>query len=74
MGTGHVLSDESRKEICPVCQGVGSRLIRYLDASDRICPNCVGMGRAEDPETGIVGVCPRCNGRGLIQRPTTAGN
>ena len=69
MGTGHVLSDESRKTICPVCQGVGSRLIRYLDESDRICPNCVGMGRAEDVETGVVGVCPRCGGRGLVRRP-----
>ena len=69
MGTGNVLSDQSRKTMCPVCQGVGSRLIRYLDESDRICPNCVGMGRAEDVETGVVDVCPRCGGRGLVRRP-----
>ncbi len=67
MGTGNVLSDEGKKRICPICQGVGSRLIRYLDSSDRICPNCVGMGRAEDPDTGEVGTCPRCGGRGLIR-------
>lgn len=68
-GTGGILSKEGSREICPICQGVGSRLIRYLDSSDYICPNCVGMGRAEDPDTHVVGPCPRCGGRGLIRNP-----
>ena len=72
MGTGHVLSDESRKAICPVCQGVGSRLIRRLDENDRICPFCAGMGRAELPDTGEIGTCPRCGGRGLVRSQAPA--
>ena len=71
-GTGGTLSNDGGREICPICQGVGSRLIRYLDSSDRICPNCVGMGRAELPDTGEVVTCPRCGGRGLIRNPAEA--
>ncbi len=67
LGTGHVLSDESRQAICPICQGVGSRLIRRLDEYDRICPLCAGMGRTELPDTGRIDTCPRCGGRGLVR-------
>lgn len=67
LGTGHILSPSGQKMICPVCQGVGSRLIRRLDEYDRICPLCAGMGRTELPDTGEIGTCPRCGGRGLIR-------
>ena len=72
MGTGNLLSDESRETICPICQGVGSRLIRRLDENDRICPFCGGMGRAKLPDTGQFDTCPRCGGRGLVRRPPPA--
>ena len=67
-GTGGVLSPDSKREICPICVGVGSRLIRRLDPNDVKCPACGGMGRMVLPDTGEVGTCPRCQGRGLIQR------
>ena len=67
-GTGGVLSPDSKREICPICLGVGSRLIRRLDPNDVKCPACGGMGRMVLPDTGEVGTCPRCQGRGLIQR------
>ena len=73
MGTGNVLSTESRKTICPICLGVGSRLIRRIDENDRICPLCAGMGRAESPDTGEVVTCPRCQGRGLIRSSAPHG-
>ena len=68
-GTGSILSNDGRREICPICQGVGSRLIRFFDSSDHLCPACGGMGRVELPDTGEVDTCPRCNGRGLIRSP-----
>ena len=67
-GTGGVLSPDSKREIGPICLGVGSRLIRRLDPNDVKCPACGGMGRMVLPDTGEVGTCPRCQGRGLIQR------
>jgi len=67
-GTGGVLSSDSKREICPICLGVGSRLIRRLDPNDVKCPACGGMGRMVLPDSGVVGTCPRCEGRGLIQR------
>ena len=67
-GTGGVLSPDSKREICPICLGVGSRLIRRLDPNDVKCPACGGMGRMVLPDTGEVGTCPRCQGRGLIRR------
>ena len=68
MGTGAALSAEGQKSMCPVCQGVGFRMIRRLDPADRICPHCAGMGRTELPGGGV-GTCPRCDGRGLVRRP-----
>lgn len=66
MGSGQVSGDTGERTICPVCQGVGFRMIRRFDAADKICPNCAGMGRTELQATGLVGVCPRCDGRGLV--------
>ena len=71
-GTGGVLSPDSKREICPICLGVGSRLIRRLDPNDVKCPACGGMGRMVLPDTGEVGTCPRCQGRGLIRRTGAA--
>ena len=71
--TGSVLADGGGREICPVCLGVGFHLIRRLDSAERICPNCAGMGRALQPDTGKYGTCPRCDGRGLV-RPAGAGD
>ena len=68
-GTGSILSEEGFQGVCPICQGVGSRLVRRLDSSEYVCPACVGMGRVELPDTGEVGTCPRCGGRGLIRNP-----
>lgn len=67
LGTGNSLSAAGRKDICPICLGVGFHVIRRLDPADRICPACSGMGRTELPDTGQVGTCPRCGGRGLIR-------
>ena len=67
-GTGGILSPDGKREICPICLGVGSRLIRRLDPGDELCPACGGMGRWESPDTGEVGTCPRCQGRGLVRR------
>ncbi|HAL92072.1 MAG TPA: hypothetical protein DCM68_03505 [Verrucomicrobia bacterium] len=72
MGTGRVLGQPGEKAICPICQGVGFRMIRRFDAADRICPFCSGMGRVELPDTGVVGTCPRCDGRGLVRSRATA--
>lgn len=72
LGTGSTLSDEGKRDLCPICLGVGSRLIRRLDPADYQCPACGGMGRMEWPDTGEVGVCPRCQGRGLIRAAAPA--
>ena len=72
LGTGHVLSETGGKAICPICQGVGYRLIRRFDAADRICPMCAGMGRVQLSPDGEVGTCPRCEGRGLIRDKAAA--
>lgn len=74
MGTGTALAGDGRKDMCPICQGVGFRMVRRFDPADRICPACGGMGRMEMPGTGAVDTCPRCAGRGLIlSRPAPAG-
>lgn len=67
LGTGSVLSETGARAICPICLGVGSRLIRRQDDLDRICPLCAGMGRTTLPDTDEVGTCPRCGGRGLVR-------
>jgi hypothetical protein len=68
MTSGTVTGPDGQAGICPVCLGVGFRMIRRFDAADDLCPACAGMGRVELPDTGEVGVCPRCTGRGLIRR------
>ena len=73
LGTGSTLSDDGKRAICPICLGVGSRLIRRLDPADYTCPACGGMGRLESADTGEVGTCPRCQGRGLIRGGMTGG-
>lgn len=54
---------------CPKCLGVGFRDVRLLDPMDAICPECGGMGRSVDAETGVIGPCPTCDGRGLVVLP-----
>ena len=71
-GTGGVLSPEGQRDICPICLGVGSRVIRRIHPDDYKCPACGGMGRMVLPDTGEVGTCPRCQGRGLIRRTGAA--
>ncbi len=73
LGTGGILSEAGQREICPICLGVGSRLIRRVDPADELCPACVGMGRVQFPDTGEYGTCPRCNGRGLIRSGAAGG-
>lgn len=70
--SGIVYTQDGQRVPCPVCYGVGYRVVRYFDDNDRTCPLCGGMGRAEDFETGEVGTCPRCDGRGLIHRQAPA--
>lgn len=72
LGTGGILSADGKRDICPICLGVGSRLIRRLHPDDYRCPACGGMGRMVLPDTGEVGTCPRCGGRGLIRRGGSA--
>lgn len=67
MGTGEAPPAGGAPGICPICQGVGFRMIRRFDAADRLCPLCAGMGRVELPDTGVVDTCPRCAGRGLVR-------
>lgn len=79
MGTGEAPAVDGMPGICPVCQGVGFRMIRRFDAADRLCPLCAGMGRVELPDTGVVDTCPRCGGRGLVRsqpepQPPPAGD
>lgn len=66
-GSGEIYEEDGRMEYCPICQGVGIRLVRPLHAEDRLCPACGGMGRLEGPDGHSVETCPRCQGRGLIQ-------
>lgn len=72
MGTGMQMNPDGKEKICPICQGVGFRMVRRFDAAERQCPACAGMGRVEMPDTGEVETCPRCNGRGLIRRSAPA--
>jgi hypothetical protein len=65
--TGTLFSEAGAPVPCPICLGVGFRMIRRFDAADYICPACAGMGRVEMPDTGVVDTCPRCGGRGLVQ-------
>ena len=67
LGSGFHAASGDEKEMCPICQGVGFRMIRRIDAADRKCPACGGMGRVEFFDTGKVGTCPRCDGRGLVR-------
>lgn len=62
-----VINDEGDYETCPICFGVGGRIIKKLDEADRRCPNCNAMGRWKNPDTGHAETCPRCDGSGLIQ-------
>jgi len=72
MEGGTIITPEGERAICPICQGVGYRMIRRFDPTDRLCPLCAGMGRVESPETGIIATCVRCNGRGLILTQTAS--
>lgn len=68
-GMGYIFTADGQREMCPICQGVGSHLVRHLDPADELCPGCAGMGRTILADTGEAVTCPRCNGRGLIRRP-----
>ena len=72
LGTGEAPGADGRPGICPICQGVGFRMIRRFDSADRLCPLCAGMGRVEMPDTGEVANCPRCDGRGLVRAASAA--
>ena len=72
LGTGEVPDTDGNPVMCPICQGVGFRMIRRMDPADRLCPLCAGMGRVELPDTGEVTTCPRCNGRGLVRSNSPA--
>ncbi|MDD4342446.1 MAG: hypothetical protein PHO14_09485 [Kiritimatiellae bacterium] len=65
-GTGRSLLEAGTIGPCPICQGVGYRMIRRFGPDEHLCPFCVGMGRAVMPDTGEITTCPRCNGRGLV--------
>ncbi len=67
LGSGMVYGDEGEASMCPICQGVGYRMVRRLDPADRICPACGGMGRVVFFDSGQAGTCPRCDGRGLTR-------
>ena len=66
MGTGTTFGENGEKQLCPICQGVGFGMVRRMDASDRPCPACLGMGRIQID--GATELCPRCSGRGLVRR------
>ena len=74
MASGELFGEDGQKVMCPVCLGVGFRMVRRFEAGDRICPLCAGMGRVEMFDTGEIGTCPRCEGRGLVSstRPDVA--
>lgn len=71
-GTGSLLSWSGEREICPICQGVGFRMVRQFDAADRLCPACAGMGRVDLMDGSGVATCLRCEGRGMIQSQAAA--
>jgi DnaJ-class molecular chaperone len=61
--------DNNRLKLCPVCFGLGKRLVRRMDARDEFCPGCQGMGRVADAEAPEGRWCRRCGGRGLVALP-----
>jgi len=65
-GTLRDTDNPSKLELCPLCFGLGSHLVRKVDGHDELCPRCGGMGRLVDEDTGVGRSCPRCEGRGLI--------
>lgn len=65
-GMGRSLREDGTIGPCPICQGVGFRMIRRFSPDENLCPFCVGMGRAVLPDTGEIATCPRCDGRGLV--------
>jgi hypothetical protein len=65
-GSGQEFGPDGTIGSCPICQGVGFGLVRKFSPDENICPFCVGMGRAIQPDTREVVICPRCKGRGLI--------
>ncbi len=67
MGSGTLYGDDGREAMCPICQGVGYRMVRRFEPGERICPACAGMGRVIFSDTGLADTCPRCQGRGLIR-------
>lgn len=69
-GLGATYDAAGRRQPCPICQGVGFRMIRPFDAQDVPCPACGGMGRMENLDgNGEVQTCTRCDGRGFIREP-----
>lgn len=58
--------DNNRLKVCPVCYGLGRRLVRHMDSHDAFCPSCLGMGRVVDEGQPAGRWCRRCYGRGLI--------
>jgi DnaJ-class molecular chaperone len=56
----------AKLELCPICFGLGSHLVRPLDEHDVLCPACGGLGRLYDADSGLARDCRRCLGRGMI--------
>lgn len=73
-GTGRSLIKDGTIGPCPICQGVGFRMIRRFSPDENLCPFCVGMGRAVMPDTGEITTCPRCDGRGLVDTAAPAAD
>lgn len=71
-GVGTIDDDQSKTgyRLCPVCYGVGSNDIKWSTENEMICPvpACGGMGRLEDPDTGIIRECNRCGGSGVAKK------
>ena len=66
-GTNNPL--KRRTQTCPVCVGVGYRVLTILPRT-KICPDCQGMGLVYSPvqpgQPVRAGNCARCGAKGLV--------
>ena len=76
-GEGYYMRNATDRDRCPVCEGQGSRSLR-LPEGYKVCPDCGGMGRAEELPTVSADrirsghhrnahECRRCAGQGLVR-------
>ena len=51
---------------CPVCNGLGKRLVKKFNDNEVLCPVCDGMGYRVSDDLEKPSPCPRCHGIGVL--------